>query len=436
MQNLVDEVLLRSGIEAEIAHAAAIERRWRLYHGDHRRQLRVKPGQPDDNVVVNFARVVVDKGVAFLFGSEPRFELDELHDTEAEAWLERVWAQNRKLLLLQQMALSGAIAGHVFVKIVRGQPIPRLVLLDPATVWVQTRPDDYDAVEVFRIQFPFVDPADGRSYVYREVIGRDGAGWAIVAQRSRTGSHAWETLAEESWPYPWPPVAHTQNLPNPHAFWGVSDLEEDVIRLNDAINFLLSNLLRIVRYHAHPRTWGRGFTAAQLNVGIDETIVLPSEHAELRNLEMQSDLGSSIALYQRLREALHEITRIPEVATGKVENLGSLSGVALAILYQPLLEKTQTKRLTYGTLLEQLNQRLLELGGFGADQPVTIHWPPLLPSDFRADAETGLVLQQLGVSQDTILQRLGFDPEIERQKREYSSADVAERLLEAFDHGH
>ncbi len=192
---------------------------------------------------------------------------------------------------------------------------------------------------------------------------------------------------------------------------------------------------RIVRYHAHPKTWGRGFTANQLNVSVDDTIVLPSPEAELRNLEMQSDLASSIALYQRQREALHEIARIPEVATGKIEHVGQLSGVALQILYRPLVEKTETKRRLYGDLLIELNRRLLALGGFGDGMVTELHWPELVPSDIQGAAQTAVIWQQVGVSQDTILQRLGFDPDLERQKREVSSAQFGEQLLTAFERG-
>ncbi len=114
---------------------------------------------------------------------------------------------------------------------------------------------------------------------------------------------------------------------------------------------------------------------------------------------------------------------------------GALSGVALNILYQPLLEKTETKRRTYGDLLVELNRRLLALGGFGEDNFTVLHWPELLPGDPKAEAETALLQQQLGVSQDTLIERLGFDPELERQKRQAGDQQLGERLLTAFERG-
>ena len=253
----------------------------------------------------------------------------------------------------------------MFVKIVPNAPYPRLVVLDPATVTPTWAPDDIETVLSYRIQYPAIDPKTGKPIVIRQLIELDGAVWRITDQVSRADSTRGYT-AEATWPYPWPPIVDCQNLPNPNEYWGISDLEEDVLQLNGAINFVLSNLARIVRFHAHPKTWGKGFTAQQLSIAVDETIVLPSPDAELRNLEMLGDLSSSIALYERLREALHEISRIPEVATGKLESTGQLSGVALASLYPPLLEKTETKRRYLRRLLVD-QPRLLALGGHGED---------------------------------------------------------------------
>lgn len=420
-------------IDDETGRLLRFRRAWEAYYGRFKRPLVVRVGQGDDNVIVNFARVIVDKGVSFLFGKDIGFEIDEVREVEAEGWLDACWQANRKMTLLQKAALNGAICGHVFLKVLNAQPYPRVIVLDPATVSVRWDADDIERVLAYYIEYPALD-ADGEIVTRRQRIERDGAVWAITDEEAR-GSGPWVTVGGAVWPYAWPPVVDCQNLPAPNEFWGISDLEDDLLQLNDAVNFVLSNITRIIRYHAHPRTWGRGFSAKQLNVAVDETIILPSPDAELHNLEMQSDLGSSIALYERLREALHEIARVPEVATGKLDRVGALSGVALNILYQPLLEKTEMKRRTYGDMLIELNRRLLALGGFGENNYTVIHWPELLPLDMRAEAETALLLQQIGVSQDTLLQRMGYDPDLERQKREATSEELGERILTALERG-
>lgn len=433
--NIIEQQVAEALAQEEVDRNARFKRAWERYYGKYPKPLIVRRGQQDDNVIVNFARLIVDKGVSFLFGKDIDFELSETEQTPAEDWLGGCWQYNHKATTLHKIALNGALCGHSFIKIVPNQPYPRLVVLDPATVTVRWDVNDIEQVDSYIIQYPAQEPRTGKPIVVRQEIERNGQRWHITDQISRSGAVRWETTGESEWLYSWSPIVDCQNLPAPNEFWGISDLEDDVLQLNESINFVLSNIARIIRYHAHPKTWGKGFMANQLKIGVDETIILPSPEAELHNLEMASDLNSSIALYERLREALHEVSRVPEVATGKLDSAGALSGVALQILYQPLLEKTETKRRTYGDMLVELNRRLLEMGGYGADNITVIHWPELLPSDSYQEAQTMLVHQNLGVSNDTILARLGYDPDLEKQKKEASSAELGEKLLTAFEKG-
>jgi hypothetical protein len=412
-----------------------MRRRWEAYYGKLPPALRVKPGQIDDNVRINYARMIIDKGVSFLFGQDVGFEIDEATETKAEEWLDSVWQANRKMTLLQTVALIGGVTGHAFIKIIPGQPYPRLVPIDSEMVSVSLAPDDAQAIIGYQIAYVSRDPDTQKPIGVRQLIEQDGQRWRIIDQVGDIERLIWTTVNKTVWPYPFSPIVDCQNLPAPGEFWGCSDLEDDVLEILRAINFIASNTARIIRFHAHPKTWGRGFTAKDLRIGIDETIVLPSENAELRNLEMQSDLASSLAYLDRLRQAMHEISRVPEVATGNLERAGSLSGVALQILYQPLLEKTGTKRLLYGDMLVELNRRLLAIGGFGENLRTTLHWPELLPGDPMQERQAALIDKQLGVSADTILQRLGYNPDLERQKAQVEGAQLGEQILTAFDQG-
>ena len=164
-------------------------------------------------------------------------------------------------------------------------------------------------------------------------------------------------------------------------------------------------------------------------------LVLTNENAKVWNLEMQGDLGAGIELYKRLVEAWHEIARIPVVSVGRLESVGSLSGVALRILYEPLLELVEVKRRTYGDALIELAQRLLSIR-FGREPhewPVSIRWPELLPASIEEKARTALMLMQVGVSQDTLLEMLGFDPEHEARRQRLRSDDVVDRMLAAME---
>ncbi len=414
---------------------------WELYFGNHPKPLKVKPGQADDNVTLNYARLIVDKGVSYLFGKQPEFDLDASTERSApERWLDECWRVNKKMLLLQKLATNGGVCGHAFLKVqlpTAGQQYPRLINISPEYVTVVTDPDDMSIIWRYLVQYPALG-LRGESLVIRQVIERNESGrWEVLDQVSTNGGK-WVTRQQMIWPYDWPPMIDTQNLPSPNEYYGRADIEPDVLGINAAVNFVVSNWQRIIRFHAHPKSIIKGATAAEVRADVDATLVLPNPQADAFNLEMTSDLSGAIELYNRLREALHETARIPEVATGKVDNIGQLSGLALQILYGPLVELTEQKRLTYGDMLTELNRRLLEFAGYGAEQIVTVRWPELLPRDPASEAALAAAKQQVGVSKDTLLTELGYDPDEERQKREadrQETAEIAEAAMARFDRG-
>ena len=437
MTNMIFEALVDLVAKDETNRLEQFRKAWDAYYGNLPKPLKVKPGFVDDNIRLNFAKLIVDKGVSFLFGKEVFFELDEVSETAAENWLTGCWQQNRKMTLLQKAALNGGVCGQCFLKVLWSPEMeyPRIIVLDPETVMVTLAADDIDQVLEFKIQFPSRDPQTKKPVIIRQVIEKQGLIWKIKDQvGSADGSH-WTTTREQNWGFAWAPVFFCQNLPAPNEFWGLSDIEPDILEINNAINFSVSNTGRILKFHAHPKTWGKGFSSNELKIAIDETIILPSTEATLHNLEMQTDLSSSIEFYKRLKEAIHEISRMPEIATGKLESLNGLSGLALQIMYQPLIEKTEMKRLLYGDMLIEINRRLLEIGGFGNGNKTKLLWEEMLPNDPKQMREVALMDRQLGVSDDSLLTQLGYDPELESKKREMNTSELGGKLLESFDDG-
>lgn len=420
-----------------------IREAWARYEGDWPKDLRATRSDPEaaDNVVVNLAQLIVDKGVSALFGFSLDLEVDGEADSPAEEWLGECFGRNGGLAGMMRLATNGAVAGHAFVKVVEpnpsryGHPYPRLIQWDPACVSVRWEPDDYEQVMSYSYEWQGMDPSTARPVAYRQVVERRGQRWVIRDEVSHGMRTDWQITAETLWRWDWCPVFQCQNFPCPNAFWGKSDLEPHVLGLNRAVNFISGNLNRILRYHAHPKTWGAGFEAVEMHIGVDQMVSFPDPSARLENLEMSSDLASSLEYLRETKDALYTLTRIPEVATGKLENAGQLSGLALGILYGPLVELTATKRLLYGQLLQDLGRCLLEMGGFGAEHQVTLQWPDVVPADRRAAADTAIVLREVGVSRDTLLSELSYDPVAEKEKREAEQAterELGTRLMDEF----
>ena len=425
---------------AEMADAEDRERArrirdaWDAYYGNAPEPLRKRKGERvNDNVRLNYARLIVDAGVAHLFGDELMVKAPEDAPATMQAVIDEILRRNGGDLLWQRLGLSGAIGGTMFARLlVRDDGTVRIVCLDPAMVEIEWEPDDFETVRRYVVSWNTVNEYGG--VARRQVITPDGPGWIIVDQEAVEGG--WRTLEETPWPKPYAPIVHAQNLPSPHEVYGISDLEPDVLRLCTSIERVASNVNRIVRLYAHPRTWGRMIgDPVNMDANPGAVISLENPNAELRNLEMQSDLGSSIDLYRRLVAALHETTRIPEVATGKLDSAGQLSGLAMQILYAPLIQKTETKRRTYGHAIVELMRRAIDLQGGGDSTLVRLGWPPLIPSDPEAERRTAIIDAQLGVSNQTLLERLGYDAASEATRRVVEQRDAAQEQTAAFNAG-
>jgi hypothetical protein len=240
---------------------------------------------------------------------------------------------------------------------------------------------------------------------------------------------------ETRWRFSWAPIVDTQNLPEPNAYFGRPDLTEDVVETQLAINRVLSNAARVQRIHGHPKVVAKGVGDGDLDVGPDEAIVLPDTDSEVSLLEPRATVADHIELFKTVKAALHEISRIPEITAGRLDNVGQLSGLALKILYGPLVRKTETKRRLYGRLMHDVSVRVAELGGFGAGLDATMRWPEIIPDDPAMEATTAEALQRAGVSVATTLAEMGYDPDAEAERRAQDQTNIGAALLTAFDQG-
>jgi hypothetical protein len=401
------------------------------YRGNAKKAFVVRAGSPDDNVSVNHAAIVVDVGVAFLLGTDVGFEVDRSTKGKTagdptqdsalldsiDQYLADVFENNRKMSLLTAAAINGGIKGHSYIKIVpqAGKKYPKLIPLDPSLVTPIAKPDDVSEITAYVIEFSTSE--SGKPVQHREVHSDNFDGtWKIVVSHKGERDRDWTIDSELTWPYPFAAIVSCQNRINPNMILGISDIDASIRHIIDLINRNTANVNKILRFHAHPRTYARGLGGVKLGEWNPSTILeLQGDEAEIKNIEMQSDLGSSMAMIKHLEDELYTCARIPPIAMARFTNLGSLSGVALSILYRPLVEKTEQKRLTYGDMFTDLCLRLLVLAGkieSTDDLNIKIVWTDLIPL-VLADA---LGLQELGVSKSTLLSQFGYDAEAEAEK--------------------
>lgn len=423
---------------------AVIGRALEFYHGLIPPQVKVDEGQPDDNVYINYAKVIVRKGVAFLFGKSLVISVGTDEDKRGEEYLEAHWPQAQRDEELQEMAEDGGVSGDAYLKInIEPDGSPRVTVGDPNAYEIFTDPHDCSRVVMYRCTYPVMN-AGGKQTYFKEETKRadDGRTWQID-QYEGDGEKAWVGVGQSvTWNFPFAPVFHCKNLPQPKSVYGEPDLPEATLRVIAYISRLDSMCGKIVRLHSSPKPWAKNLKPQDLQWGTGGVLFLQTAggggamnlEQEIGLLEMQNDISTALSLRKVLREGLTEMTGVPEVATGKVEATGPLSGVALRILYGPLLDKTALKQLRYGRMILDCVKALLEIGGLKG-LTVKLNWADPLPGDELEKVNVAEGKKRLGFSEQTLIRELGGNPEHEREQRQFDSQDAGTELLNAFDRG-
>jgi len=393
----------------------------------------------EDNVIINFCGLIVDRAVSMLFGKEIKFDLPGETDSPEQIYIDRVWAANRKQKLLKSIGLYGSEAGTCYLKILPDGTsdseglLPRLVAVDPAWVQMDTPPEDSDTVNKYTIAYNIED------VIKKQVIEKqDNETWLVSDYHADRASR-WILDNEQVWDWDFAPIKHGQNLTENGSPYGKPDITGDIILLQDKLNFVVSNTAKIIKYHAHPKTWGRKFgNNKEVNWGVDEMVISDNENAMLQNLEMQSDLGSSLNFIQFLRQGLFDIARSVDIDS-LADKLGALTNFALRVLYQDAISKLDDKRGSYGEMLVEINHALLELAGMANTDGGEIVWPEILPIDpvgqsaaLQTDMDMGLVSKQ------TVSNLRGYaweDEEARIADEKQAGDNVGAALLRAFGQG-
>lgn len=362
----------------------------------------------------------------------------------AQGYLDGCWGdEDERMTTLAKLATNGGMCGHFFAKILppdasAGRQYPRLVILDPQTVTMQTDPEDCDTVRCYTITFDAESPVDGSLMQKRQCIeyvdagpaGPRGDYWNITNYARGNDGGDWVQLGPpRKWPWPWPPIVDGPNMPLPNQRWGAPDVTPNLIGLNRAINFVASNINAIGYSHGHPWLWASGVNTHLLRTQPGYVTGIPNPAGQMGAIQAHGDIAGLMQYEADLRADMDEQSKVPAVATGRISELprGQQSGVTIRLLHTPLTFKTTFKQRTYGKAIREANARMLALGGFGDGTDLggvktLLHWQDPLPVDDLQQAQAALAWTQVGLSADTALSKAGFDPEVERRKNEQANA--------------
>jgi len=423
--------------EVEKKERETIARKNKAYYlGQHTKPLKVKPDDSDDNVIINLVRKTVNQSLSMLIGKMPTFTVE---NEAAQIVLDDIMKASDVHAYVYDLVIQGALCGHVFTKMAYLSMdsklwITKLVSLKPEIVTAYWQPDDMDKINAYKIEW-----TKGDDTHREDIVRMDEKSWMIV-QYAKSRSSNWQHVGDDVvWKFPFPPVVDWKNLPSIDNYYGEPDITN--LGINDQINFAASNINRILKFHAHPRTIGVGIEKG----GIEDTTVdglwtIANPDAKISNLEMQSDLSSSMSFLDSLQNAFNAEHRTVDMASMK-DKIGQLTNFGLKVMFKEALDKANDKRLLYGAGLTTLLQNVLAVHGY--DEEVAINWGAELPFNDREEIE-GLEKElALGiVSKNTAAEDRGRDWEYEQERMKEEKASeqlglgaVLAGAMREFDRG-
>jgi SPP1 Gp6-like portal protein len=424
------------------------------YEGDQ------KPPLKSDNIILNLCGQVVNDMASFCANEPPQVRIEGGFDRVKEANLEtgkeelvevrspeqikldEFWEANNFAEWLMDVFLSGQVAGHNFVRLIvddglqweevgTGQDISvRVEMLDQVFTQAFWRPSNRKEVLWYRLSWTeAVTGSKGEArrqdivpmWLYENRAPELNDGWLII-EYAETGGKRFQEIGRDVWLYPFAPIVDWKNKHEPFDFYGCSDLAY-ITRLNDSVNFIASNTGKIIKYHASPKTVVLGAAANQVvPTAIENILSIDEDNAKIENLEMQSDLASSMNFQQQLEAKFFAATGVVDLATVR-DKLGQITNFGVRMMFSKQLAQATMKRRLYGDGIAEISRRALAIMGVTVKKP-TVTWKDPLPLNELEATDTALKQNSGGfASKQTLTEKLGYDFGIEQ-------AQIAEETID------
>lgn len=356
------------------------------HHWTHRREM------GDQQITLNYTRTLADYINNFTFGKGVHFKVPEQNAAIIPHLLAKVWeSDNDKMKVLWEMGQLAGVTGDCFVKVAYEEPYQdsigvfhegrtRIIPLNPAHCFPEYHPHDRDRLLRFKLKYRFwgTSPEGTRQvYTFTEILTDD-----TVEQYIND-----ELIDQYDNPIGTIPIVHIPNVTISSSPWGQSDIW-DIISLNREMNEKMTEISDIINYHAAPVTIITGAKASQLERGAKKVWAGLPEKAKVYNLESIGEAKGAMEYVMWVKQAMHEITGVPETALGQTQPISNTSGVALAIQYQPMMNRYLMKKIHFSKGLERVNELIIRTQAI--HEPESLTWDPSEAAEPEKDQLTVL----------------------------------------------
>jgi hypothetical protein len=398
-----------------------------FYNG---RQWEGRERRGERRLIFNYARVFVEKITSYLM-SGISFNVAPFDGTEeaaagarrAEQSIYRVCAANHLEQLDLETEIDCAVLGDACYKVIWDAAEKKVKVTAPDVQGIYAWYTGDDMAAVWRIASRYRLTAEEVEITYGvRPAGKTATVVEVWTDRDFELYLDNGLLQSKPNPYGFIPFVVFPNLREPKKFWGVSDLPQ-IMESQRELNRAMSQLSRILELSGNP-------IAVLENVEESEDIAIrpgavwniPEDaKAYLLDLLQGGGVNLHINYINLIYRALHDLSESPRSAFGGTER--DLSGVALEIDLQPLLQKVRRKRIIRTAAYNRRNEMILKLlaryrgEDFGPSpgERLNVVWAPVLPKDLERKVGSEQAMVQTGIhSRRTAMNEMGVgDPEAE-----------------------
>ncbi len=376
-------------------------------------------------LVFNYARIAVDKVTSYLmnelnFACEPLVEGKADMAKRAEELIYRVYDLNNCAELDYTTEVDSAMLGDGCYKVTWDALGKRVRITAPDVNGIFAWWQGDDITRVYRVASRYQLTSDEVASLYGRKISKKNA---VITELWDAREFALylddKAIDRKPNPYGFIPFIIFPNLRQPKEFWGVSDipaLREPQRELNRA----LTQLSRILEVSGNPIAVLEGVEQSE-NILVQPGAVWnvpPDTRAYLLDLLQGGGIRLHIDYIDMVYRCLHDISESPRAAYGGMQR--ELSGIALEVELQSLLQKVRRKRLIRTNAYKRRNEMILALHKKFAREDLTrvsqrILWGQVLPQDRAREAQNEQLLVQSGIhSRRTAMDNLAIrNPEAE-----------------------
>lgn len=363
----------------------------------------------EQRMTLNYARLMIRKAASYTFPLPVTFDVpaSEEGDTgtaaaaAAEQELMRVLGEIGADDLDFQLCVEASVSGDAAVKITwdAEASLPIVTAVDAAQLIVTRRPDrpkvplriehhytmtPDEFAAAMPTAVPHLQALTGSHGALEVVEYWDTARWRVT--------YAGQVVEDTVNPYGWLPYLVLANNVAATRFWGESDLVDlyDVCReLNSRVS-VASDVLTLAGWPIAVLENVEGSEGIQVGPGAKWELPEGAK-AYLLDLLEHGGIDPHTNFITEIRRSMHDLGESPKTSFG--DSGRDLSGAALEVEIQPLVQKVRRKRRMFDGYYAARNTRLLDLmerfGGVtaisGVRRAVAV-WPDILPSD--ADGES------------------------------------------------